>query len=157
MNRARTFAVLLFAFGIVGVGVAMGAPHRMMVSTRAMPAFYDGHKDQVLATDTSSKSLARSMGLNFAPDLTLVPLTTPEIYFVEGASAAGQLHVLGSEPGESDYSPIWRLVQVHFNAGQKPVVVTSDTQIAALAKKGVLRETKTTTRINCPVIAVGKK
>jgi hypothetical protein len=65
--------------------------------------------------------------------------------------------VLGSEPGESDYSPIWRLVQVRFNAGDKPVLVTSDTQIEALAKKGVLRETKTSTRINCPVIKVGTK
>jgi hypothetical protein len=97
------------------------------------------------------------MGMNFAPGLALVPLTTPEIYFVVGAAAPGQLHVLGSEPGESDYSPIWRLVQVRFNAGDKPVLVTSDTQIEALAKKGVLRETKTSTRINCPVIKVGTK
>jgi hypothetical protein len=156
MRRARRLAGLLLALGVAGAGAAVAAT-RGPVSTVPMSAFYDGHKDSVLATDTSNKQLARSMAINFAPGLALVPLTTPEIYFVEGAAAAGQLHVLGSQPGESDYSPIWRLVQVRFKAGHKPVLLTSDTQIGALAKKGVLTEQETSTRINCPVIQVGVK
>jgi hypothetical protein len=149
--------VLLIALAAGSTSVAIAADARRSISTTPMSAFYDGHKDSVLATDTSSKQLARSMGMNFAPGLALVPLTTPEIYFVEGATAAGQLHVLGSEPGESDYSPIWRLVQVRFTPGHTPVLLTSDTQIAALVKKGTLKEKETSTRINCPVVQVGGK
>jgi hypothetical protein len=31
----------------------------------------------------------------------------PLQYFVPGPAASGQLAVFGSEPGESDYNPLW--------------------------------------------------
>jgi hypothetical protein len=132
-----------------------GSPPKSAVSTMPMQAYYDGHKDSILSTDVSSKSLAQAENINFAPGLRLVPLSTPKIYFVMGNAASGQLHVLGSQPGESDYSPIWREVDVQFKSGQTPVLLTSDTQIDQLVKKGVLAEHKTSIRRNCPVIAVG--
>jgi len=142
------------ASGAGGPGMAMGKT--ITVSHPAFQAFYDGHKDTILNLDVSSKTEAAMDHINYAPDLKLVPLKTPEIYFVVGTAATGQLAVLGSEPGEKDYTPIWREVHVTFQAGQTPTLLKSDTQIEALMKKGTLTETETSTRLNCPVIKVGK-
>jgi hypothetical protein len=86
-----------------------------------------------------------------------VPFERPERSprHAKGAAASGQVAVLGSEPGESDYSPVWHEVHVNFKAGQAPVLIKSDTQIDALEKKGALAERKTSTRLNCPVVRVG--
>jgi hypothetical protein len=86
-----------------------------------------------------------------------VPLSSaPEIYLVEGKAAAGQLAVFGSQLGEKTYSPIWKETILTWKASAKPVLITSDTQINELEKKGGLTERATTTRLNCPIIGVGK-
>jgi hypothetical protein len=151
----RRFAFLLLVLAaLVGSSLAVAGGDRARVSTKSMPAFYDGHRDSVLALDTSNKALAKSMHMNFAPGLRLVSLKTPEIYFVDGRAARGQLHVLSSEPGEDNYTPIWRLVHVSFKKGQTPVLLTSDTQIDKLLDDGVLEERATPIKINCPVVRV---
>jgi hypothetical protein len=66
--------------------------------------------------------------------------------------AAGQLAVLGSEPGEDDYSPLWRTVIVRWQPGVTPKVLTSDNMILNLAKKGELTATRTRMVVNAPVI-----
>jgi hypothetical protein len=149
--KRMTF-LLVVAAAAIATSLALAASGRHSVSTHPMPAFYDGHKDTVLALDTSNKALAHSMGMNYAPGLRLVSLKTPEIYFVDGAAAHGQLHVLSSEPGEKDYSPIWRLVHVQFVKGHTPVLLTGDEQIDDLIDDGVLVEKATPIKINCPVI-----
>ena len=162
---AQRLLLALFALTLVIVGGrtawSAGGPTMAMGKTTAVrhpafEAFYDGHKDTIFNLDVSSKSEAAMDHINYAPDLKLVPLKTPEIYFVVGTAATGQLAVLGSEPGENDYTPIWREVHVTFKAGQTPILLKSDTQIEALMKKGNLTETETSTRLNCPVIKVGK-
>jgi hypothetical protein len=86
-----------------------------------------------------------------------VPLkAAPEIYFVEGKAAAGQLAVFGSEPGEKTYSPVWKETILTWKARATPVLIKSDTQIDQLEKKDVLTERATAIRLNCPIIKVGK-
>ena len=162
-GRSLLVALAVGGLAVVGANAAfgsgvpgMGMGKTVMVQQQAFLGFYDGHKDTYLNLDVSSKAEAVAEHINFAPGLTLVPLKTPEIYFVMGAAASGQIAVLGSEPGEKDYSPIWREVQVSFKAGHSPVLLKSDTQIEALKKKGVLSERETSFRLNCPIIKVGK-
>ena len=69
-------------------------------------AYYDGHKDTYLVTDVSNKAQAKAMHVNFASEIGHVKGLPPQ-YFVQGKAAAGQLSVFGSEPGESDYNPLW--------------------------------------------------
>jgi hypothetical protein len=161
--RHRMIALTAIALAIVGARSAWGAGGPTMAMGKtisvhhpAFQAFYDGHKDTIFNLDVSNKTEAAMDHINYAPDLKLVPLTTPEIYFVVGTAATGQLAVLGSEPGEKDYTPIWREVHVSFKSGQTPVLLKSDAQIEGLMKKGTLTETETSTRLNCPVIKVGK-
>jgi hypothetical protein len=110
-------------------------------STRVQrPAFHgysDGHKDTYLSTDVSDQAEAKAMHINRSAALKSVPLmTTPAMYTVAGRSAPNRLAVFGSEPGESDYSPIWQEVIVHWKVGATPTLLVRDDQIKGLAKKG---------------------
>jgi hypothetical protein len=116
--------------------------------------FYDGHKDGMLAIDVSTRPQATREGINYAPSLaTLDPAGFSEIYIVKGDAAPGQLQILGSEPGEKSYSPLWLETNVRWRTGVTPIVIKSDTQIDALIAKGKLTEQGTTVVLNCPVIS----
>jgi hypothetical protein len=163
MTGKIVVALLAGGLAIVGARAALGAGgpamsmgKTILVRHQAFQGFYDGHKDIYFNLDVSSKVEAAAEHINYAPDLSLVSLKTPEIYFVAGSAAPGQIAVLGSQPGEKDYSPVWREVHVSFKPGHSPVLLKSDTQIAALMKKGTLTEQETSVRLNCPVIKVGK-
>jgi len=116
--------------------------------------YYDGHKDGYLLTDVSSKTQASALHINFSAALKAVK-GAPLQYFVMGRAAAGQIAVLGSEPGESDYNPLWEELFVTWKAGVRPVLLTSDNQINALAKKGKLTVKDAHIVLNAPVTTVG--
>jgi hypothetical protein len=155
-------ALMLVVLAVVADGYAsLTAAPRMgpqaKITRPAFQGYYDGHKDTYLNTDVSSKAEAKMMHINYAPVLKSVPLKeAPEIYLVQGKAAAGQLAVFGSEPGETSYSPVWKETILSWKASAKPVLITSDTQIDRLEKKGGLTERATSTRLNCPIIKVGK-
>jgi len=116
--------------------------------------FYDGHKDGMLATDVSTKAQATAESINYSPVLAaLDPSGFPEIYIVRGTMADGQLQILGSEPGESSYSPLWRETIVRWKKGVTPGVIKSDTKIDQLIEAGKVTERGTTVLLNCPVIS----
>jgi len=156
---ALTLATLAATAGAYA-SLTSGGP-RMGPSTRitrpAFQGYYDGHKDTYVNTDVSNKADATAMHINYAPVLKTVPLkAAPEIYLVEGKAAAGQLAVFGSQPGEPSYSPIWKETILTWKASATPVLITSDTQINKIEKKGTLTERATSTRLNCPIVKVGK-
>ena len=153
-----TLAALAVAAGafasLTSTGPRMGPT--VTVKRPAFHGYYDGHKDTYLNTDVSSQAEAKAMHVNYSPVLKSVPLTTaPEIYLVEGKAAPGQLAIFGSEPGESTYSPVWKETILTWKASASPVLITSDTQVDKLKKKGMLTERDTTIRLNCPIITVG--
>ena len=155
-------ALTFFVFAIAAGAYASltGGPRMGPQSAITRPAFhgyYDGHKDTYLNTDVSVKADATMMHINYAPGLKAVPLgSAPEIYLVQGKAAAGQLAVFGSEPGEKDYSPVWKETILTWKASAKPVLIKSDTQVNQLEKKGGLSERSTSVRLNCPIVKVGK-
>jgi len=155
-------ALTFFVFAIAAGAYASltGGPRMGPQSAITRPAFhgyYDGHKDTYLNTDVSVKADATMMHINYAPGLKAVPLgSAPEIYLVQGKAAAGQLAVFGSEPGEKDYSPVWKETILTWKASAKPVLIKGDTQVNQLEKKGGLSERSTSVRLNCPIVKVGK-
>jgi len=153
-----TFATLAVAAGayasLTSSGPRMGPQTK--ITRPDFHGYYDGHKVTYLNTDVSVKAAATMMHINYAPGLKAVPLSSaPEIYLVEGKANAGQLAVFGSEPGEKDYSPLWKETILTWKASAKPVLIKSDTQINQLEKKGGLSERSTSVRLNCPIIKVG--
>jgi probable HAF family extracellular repeat protein len=134
---------------------AHSLPAQTSQTLPAFPAFYDAHKDVVVVSDAYPKAAAGTFHANYAPSLSAVlPDSQPAWYIVRGPAAPGQLVVLGSEPGESDYSPLWRTVIVRWKPGVTPQVLTSDNMILDLAKKGQLTATKTAMVVNSTVTEV---
>ena len=132
---------------------ARSLPAQTSQTLPAFPAFYDAHKDVVVVSDAYPKAAAGIFHANYAPSLGAVnPASQPAWYIVRGPAAPGQIVVLGSEPGESDYSPLWQTVIVRWKPGVTPQVLTSDNMILDLAKKGQLTATKTTVIVNATVI-----
>ena len=120
----------------------------------AFPAFYDAHRDVVVVSDAYPQAAAVTFHANYAPSLGAVkPASQPAWYIVRGPAAPGQIAVLGSEPGESDYSPLWQTVIIRWKPGVTPQLLTSDNMILALAQKGELTITKTAVIVNATVIA----
>jgi hypothetical protein len=107
-------------------------------------------------TDISSKSQATALHVNFAPVIKGAKAAPPQ-YFVTGRAASGQLAVFGSEPGESDYNPLWDELIVTWKSGVKPVLLVKDDQITALAKKHMLTITDPHIVLNAPITSVGSK
>ena len=152
------FAVAALAIAAVAIAGRSSEPRMGMGGTISRPAFhgyYDGHKDTFLNTDVSNKAMATAMHINFSARIGKVQ-GLPEIYFVQGPAAVGQIAVLGSEPGESDYSPLWDEEVVTWKAGMTPVLIKSDNQVNDLEKKGMVTVKDTGAVLNCPVVTVGK-
>jgi hypothetical protein len=117
--------------------------------------YYDGHIDTYLITDVSSKSQAKALHVNYSAELKTAK-GLPRQFFVKGTAAKGQLTVFGSEPGESDYNPLWEEVWVTWKSGVKPVLLGKDDQIDSLEKKGKLTEKDAHIVLNAPILKVGK-
>jgi len=117
--------------------------------------YYDGHVDWMLSTDVSDKAQATSSKINYSAAIVNQAVSKfPSLYMVSGPAAANQPFVFGSEPGEDDYSPLWREITVKWKAGVTPVLLVRDDQINALAGKGELTETPTSVVLNCPIVKV---
>jgi hypothetical protein len=147
---AATMAVTAYAAG----GPLLLGPAGKASET-SYQGFYDGHKDSYLITDVSDKSQASALHINYSAELASIK-GAPLQYFIKGRAASGQIAVLGSEPGESDYNPLWTEVFVTWKPGSTPVLLTSDNQIDKLAKTGKLTMKTTTIVLNAPVTHVGK-
>ncbi len=152
-------ATAVAATAVLATGVYAAGGPMMMGSTKPIkqPSFqgyYDGHKDTYLSTDISSKAEAKEMHINYSASIGKVK-GLPEIYLVQGRSAAGQLAVFGSQPGEPDYSPLWAETILTWRAGSKPVLITSDNQVNKLEKTSGLTERPGKVVLNCPIIKVG--
>ena len=152
-----TFAVSLAAAAgasaVTGGSLLLGPASR--VTEPAFQGFYDGHKDTYLITDVSSKTQATALHINYSAALSGFR-GAPAQYFVTGRAAAGQLAVFGSEPGESDYNPLWEELFVTWKPGVKPVLLVSDDQINALAKAHKLTIRDAHIVLNAPITKVGK-
>jgi hypothetical protein len=149
---------LLAAVAFTISAFAMGGPMMMGTSQPiqqpSFQGYYDGHKDTYLSTDISTKAEATAMRINYSARIGLVK-GLPEIYLVQGRSAAGQIAVFGSQPGEPDYSPLWTETILTWKPGSKPVLITSDNQINKLEKTSGLTERPGNVVLNCPIIKVG--
>ena len=153
-------ALLSFAFVALAAGAYAGGsllPLGPATKTRqrTFHAYYDGHKDAYLVTDVSNKAQARALHINYAAELKRVK-GLPAQYFVQGSAASGQISVFGSEPGESDYNPLWEEFFVTWKSGVKPVLLVKDDQIKGLASKGELTLRDAHIVLNAPIIKVGK-
>lgn len=164
MRRRRSylpvFGAVVVLLATAAVAVAAGGHPSMGPMSRitrpAMHGYYDGHKDTFLSTDVSNKAQAQQEHINFSAALGRVQMSsTDDIYLFQGPAAAGQLPVFGSEPGESNYTPLWHEDIVTWKAGVTPTLLKSDTQVEAAVKQGTLVKKEMHVILNCPIVKVG--
>jgi hypothetical protein len=159
VRRIALFGLVIFVATVaVAAASSGGLPNIGTPSMKTQPVYkgyYDHHIDTYLITDVSSKSQAKAMHVNYSAELKGVK-GLPEQYFVRGRAAKGQLTIFGSEPGETDYNPLWKEVWVTWKQGVKPVLIGRDDQIDALEKKGKLTEKDAHIVLNAPILKVGK-
>ena len=159
MRRIALFGLVLLAATAAAAAASTGGlPNIGAPSTKAQPVYngyYDHHIDTYLITDVSSKSQAKAMHINYSAELKGVK-GVPLQYFVRGRAAHGQLTVFGSQPGESDYNPLWEEVWLTWKKGVKPVLLGQDDQINSLVKKGKLTMKDAHIVLNAPILKVGK-
>ncbi len=136
-------------------GSGMGSMGSMgpMTTLALLTGYYDNHPVLFLATDSSDKNDAMSHHINDSANLAKALSSADEIYLVTNGKDAGHGPVFSSQPGESDYTPLWQEVQVTWKDPSKAVALGQDTQITDLAQKGLLTLTKTGIVLNCPIIA----
>jgi hypothetical protein len=146
---AATAAVASASAGLPNLGSANKG------SELTYKGYYDHHVDTYVITDVSDKAQAAAMHVNYAPALKAAK-GLPDQYFVKGKAAAGQTTVFGSEPGESDYNPLWDEVWVTWKPGVTPVLLGQDDQIDSLEKAGKLTVTDAHIVLNAPILTVGK-
>jgi hypothetical protein len=150
--------LLLAAVAAAIASAAGGLPNIGTPKMAAQPVYrgyYDHHIDTYLITDVSDKAQSKVLHVNYSAGLK-VAKGLPDQYFVKGRAAAGQLTVFGSEPGETDYNPLWDEMWVTWKPGVKPVLLGRDDQIAALAKAGKVTVTDAHIVLNAPILQVGK-
>ena len=157
-HLARAGVAMLACVAVASASAAHARLPNLGPSTHAnksaLKGYYDGHKDTYLITDVSNKAQAKEMRINFAPTLARVK-GAPDQYFIMGRAAPGQLSVFDSEPGESTYNPLWEEKVVTWKPGVTPVVLKSDTQITALAKKHRLTVHDMHIVLNAPITHIG--
>ena len=164
-------AVLALAAAACSSGSASTAPPSSPVAASPSPAaaiptaktvsepvtygFYDGHVDTMISTDVTDKAQASAQHINYSAALTLgSPSSFPALYMVKGTAAPNQPFVFSTEPGESDYTPLWNEVTVQWKSGVKPVMLVKDDQVKELASKGQLKLSPSNVILNCPIVRV---
>jgi hypothetical protein len=151
-------AVVLVAAGAAVASSGAGLPNigtPTMTAQHVYKGYYDHHLDTYLLTDVSNKAQAKAMHINFSAEIGAVK-GLPAQYFVKGHAAKGQLTIFGSEPGESDYNPLWEEMWITWKPGVKPVLLGQDDQIKSLAKAGKLTVKDAHIVLNAPILTVGK-
>ena len=157
MSRIKLAAGMLAAALTVAGAASAASPLALGPAThgtaKIYKGYYDGHKDSYVVTDVSSKAQATALKINYSNAIGLVKGAPPQ-YFISGKAAAGQLAVFGSEPGESDYNPLWEELIVTWKPGVTPVLLVRDDQINALAKQGQLTVRDAHIVLNAPITSV---
>jgi hypothetical protein len=140
---------------IVRVTSSSSVPTATTITQPVTYGYYDGHVDDMLSTDVSNKAQAAARHINYSAALTTQPPGKfPALYMITGPAAPDQPMVFGSEPGETDYSPLWQEITVTWKAGVKPVLLIKDDQIKELAAKGELTVAPTRVVLDCPIVKV---
>ena len=151
-------AVVAAATAAVALASGSGLPNIGSPKKTSEPVYrgyYDKHIDTYMLTDVSNKAQATAMHINYSASLGKIK-GLPLQYFVTGRAAKGQLTVFGSEPGKSDYNPLWEEVWVTWKPSATPVLLGQDDQINTLVSQGELTMKDAHIVLNAPILTVGK-
>ena len=128
---------------------------------------YDGKDVFYITTEASDSTIADALSkftnfpVTFAPALAKAPASSQaNIYaFKNGVKGGGVLgfqpNVVDSIPGESKYSPLWKINLVEWKDASSATVLGSEDEIMDAFNSGKITITPTTIVVNCPIVQWG--
>ena len=126
--------------------------------------FADGNEVFYITTEVSDKNLANYLSnltnsrVAYTPALKYAPAQSlAYIYeFANGIKGSGpegfQPNVADSQPGDNNYSPLWKVNLVTWNNGITPRELTSEADILNALEKKELTIKPTDIIVNCPFV-----
>jgi hypothetical protein len=127
--------------------------------------YKDGSEVFFITTDASDEKIATQITnetgfkVNFAPLLAKAPDDAVANFFVFKNGIKGNQGTLGfqpniadAQPGDANYSPLWKVNTVEWKSGVSPTELKSVAQIMDAKAKGDLTVTQTESYVNCPFI-----
>jgi hypothetical protein len=126
--------------------------------------FADGNEVFYITTETSDKNLANYLSnltnsrVVYTPALKYTPAQSlANIYeFTNGIKGSGpegfQPNVADSQPGNNNYSPVWKVNLVTWNNGTTPGELTSEVDILDALKNNELTIKPIDIIVNCPFV-----
>lgn len=142
--------ILMSAAGLVQAATKITMP--------LVTGYYDDQKIYYVNTEASDQGVATNDGTTFVPKLTnsIGVGATADIYVVTNFS---QHNIVDSVPNpigpgntNQDYSPLWRVTLVEWNAGTTPKTLTSEAAVLAARDAGLVNLTPTDIVVNCSVM-----
>lgn len=124
------------------------------VSLPRLEAWVDGRRVDYVTTDISDAAMAKQAGVNHVPRLAgavgmgAASLTERVYKFSDGA----QISVFASGPPDANYSPLWRLVLVHWKPARPVRELRSEEAVLAAADAGEVELAVTGIVVNCPIV-----
>jgi len=124
------------------------------VTLPRLEAWVDGRRVEYVTTDISDGAMAAQGGVNHVPRLagaigTGAASLTERVYkFSDGA----QISVFASGPPDANYSPLWRLVLVHWKPAKPARELRSEEAVLAAADAGDVELAVTGIVVNCPIV-----
>jgi hypothetical protein len=117
-----------------------------------------------ITTEASDSALAQSLSsetgfkVSFAPLIAKAPQSALSVIYVftNGLKGDGYLgfqsEVFDSAPGDSNYSPAWKVTQVTWNSGSTPTLLKSTQDISTAQAASQLSVKDTGAVVNCPIV-----
>ncbi|HEV8386705.1 MAG TPA: hypothetical protein VGQ03_03695 [Nitrososphaera sp.] len=153
----------------MGMGQMMEEPAKLTktnvpVTIPLTQGFVDGNEVFYISTEASDKDLADHLTnitgsrVAYAPALARTPPSAfANIYaFSNGVEGEGPLgfqpNVADSQPGDPEYSPLWRIILVEWQDGVTPRTLVSEDEIVAAQSLGEVKITPTQMIVNCPFV-----
>jgi hypothetical protein len=120
--------------------------------------WYKGKVAYYIQTEASDESLAKQQDVNYVSLLSNAISGGPvdDIYHVTNFKQGNVIPSapIPAGPGNTDpnYTPLWQLSTVTWNAGTTPHVLKSEQEVLSARDQGLVTIVKTNIVINCPVI-----
>ena len=162
---------IAFSRSTVGIGMGQMMEEPAQLTKTNVPVkipltqgFVDGNEVFYISTEASDNDLANHLTnltgfrVAYTPALANTPPSALATIYafsngVEGAGPLGfQPNVADSQPGDPEYSPLWRINMVEWEEGVTPRTLVSEEEIVAAQSLGEVKITPTQLVVNCPFV-----
>lgn len=144
----------------VSPAVSPAVPVAVSATVPVFPGWYNGRPVVYLATEASDKSVAKSFGANYVPQLANAALSVPksvdDIYAVTNFTQSNIIpsapQPLGPKNANQSYTPLWQISLVTWVDGVTRHTLRSERAVLDAVGKGEMTLVKTSIVVNCSVI-----